>query len=670
MADRKSELSGFDVLCLEQEFREALVDGNFDKAYQPSRDEVLLRFRSPEHGRYEVVVGLGRYVTRTTHARDNPKHPPEFSKQLRNHIAGGKVLGVRQHEFDRILVFEIGKREGAFELVVESFHDGNVILVLDDEIVLPLIHDEWSSRTIRPNAEWRYPPSEINPREVAEPAYIDTLRDSDSDLLRTLASMGNLGPVWAEEVCVRAGIDPTRQVQDMDPDELAEAAGVVMDLVDTIREDPDPVLVRDEEGEPVNATPLPMEIHEDLEQEPVDTLSEALDTIFGPHAEEEVEDDDRLDEVDELREEYEHRVEMLEEKIRGFSTKETEAKEHADLLYARYQDVQAVLEETAEVFDEEGWGPIFEEDYASGPVSLTKPKPETDELVLEVPDTEGTPHEIEVELGVGVDDNAERLYEASKDARRKKEGARKALAKARAKLEQIEERGEAIVEELRREREAPDPTKRFWFESYRWSLASTGNLMLAGRDASSNEKVVKKHLEDNDRYVHANFSGAPSVVLKADDEGEIPEAAVEEAAQFAVAYSSAWQDMLGEAEAYWVTPPQVTKTPESGEYVPTGSFIIRGERSYARAPVRVAVGGTRVEGEFKVMGGPVDAVTHRSDRYVVLEPGRTDPGDLSNLLSQVFDVPVEEVQRVLPPGGVRLVESRGIDESVFDEVDT
>ncbi len=668
MVEAKRELSGFDVLCLEQEFKRLLVDGNFDKAYQPSREEVLLRFRSPVEGRFDVAIGLGRYITRTTRSRENPTHPPEFSKQLRNHLAGGKVLDVRQHAFDRILVFEIGKREGAYELIVESFHNGNVILVLDGEVVLPLIHTEWSSRTIRPNADWSFPPSEINPREVNEPAYIQALRESDADVIRTLSSVGNLGPTWAKEVSARAEVDPERDIQELDSTELARITRTVMELVETIREDPEPVLVLDEDGEPVNATPVPLEIHEDAPTRPTDTLSEALDEIFGPHVEEGIQDA-RLDEVEELKQTYQHRVEMMSEQIEGFAEKETRSKEHGDLLYAHYQDVQAILEEAARLHEEEGWGGVFEAELERGTVRLNKPKPETHQLELALPDPDGHLHRVDVDLGESVDANAERLYEESKDARSKKEGARKALRKAQANLQEVEERGEDIVEELKAERAAPDPTHRFWFERFRWTFTSTGHLVLAGQDAKSNEKVVKKHLEDNDRYVHANFSGAPSVVVKADDDGTVPEQALQEATQFAVAYSSAWQDRLGESEAYWVTPPQVTKTPESGEYVPTGSFIIRGDRSYLRAPVQAAVGETRIQGHVKVMGGPVDAVTDRSDRYVVLEPGRTDPGELASILSRVFQVPVEEIQRTLPPGSVRLVRSHGIDESAFEGVD-
>ena len=42
-----------------------------------------------------------------------------------------------------------------------------------------------------------------------------------------------------------------------------------------------------------------------------------------------------------------------------------------------------------------------------------------------------------------------------------------------------------------------------WFESFRWFISSDGNLVLGGKDAKTNETIVKKHLKDRDRYAHA-----------------------------------------------------------------------------------------------------------------------------------------------------------------------
>jgi hypothetical protein len=53
-------------------------------------------------------------------------------------------------------------------------------------------------------------------------------------------------------------------------------------------------------------------------------------------------------------------------------------------------------------------------------------------------------------------------------------------------------------------------------------------------------------------------------------------------------------------------------------------------------------------------------VKARAKRYVILEPGTEDANALANALSEQFQVPVEEVQAVLPPGPVRVVAREGL----------
>jgi hypothetical protein len=110
-----------------------------------------------------------------------------------------------------------------------------------------------------------------------------------------------------------------------------------------------------------------------------------------------------------------------------------------------------------------------------------------------------------------------------------------------------------------------------------------------------------------------------------------------------------------------VLPEQVSKQAESGEYLPRGAFVIRGKRNYFHdLAVRMGLGETDVEGHRKIMGGPVSAVAARSAKYVVMAPGKTDRDRVAKELATVFAVPVEEVARVLPPGGVEIVERVGL----------
>ena len=53
-----------------------------------------------------------------------------------------------------------------------------------------------------------------------------------------------------------------------------------------------------------------------------------------------------------------------------------------------------------------------------------------------------------------------------------------------------------------------------WFENYRWFITSEGEVAIGGKDATTNERAVKKYLKNMDRYAHADVHGAPSVVLR------------------------------------------------------------------------------------------------------------------------------------------------------------
>src|SRR5690606_27678794 len=128
-----------------------------------------------------------------------------------------------------------------------------------------------------------------------------------------------------------------------------------------------------------------------------------------------------------------------------------------------------------------------------------------------------------------------------------------------------------------------------WFEKFRWFLSSDGFLVLGGRDAGTNEIVVKRHMEPRDIYLHSDIHGAPSVIIKSQGK-EIPETTIQEAAVFAASFSSAWTRGFSSLDVYWVHPEQVSKTPKSGEFVARGAFIIRGSRNYIRGvPLKIAV---------------------------------------------------------------------------------
>jgi len=55
------------------------------------------------------------------------------------------------------------------------------------------------------------------------------------------------------------------------------------------------------------------------------------------------------------------------------------------------------------------------------------------------------------------------------------------------------------------------------------------------------------------------------------------------------------------------------------------------------------------------MAGPLGAITARSPRYWVVEPGEESKETFARRLAAEIAVPSEEVSRVLPPGPVRVL---------------
>ena len=56
---------------------------------------------------------------------------------------------------------------------------------------------------------------------------------------------------------------------------------------------------------------------------------------------------------------------------------------------------------------------------------------------------------------------------------------------------------------------------------------------------------------------------------------------MQEAGSFVVCHTKTWKSGVSD-KAWWVYPDQVSKTTPSGEFITTGSFIIRGTKNYIK----------------------------------------------------------------------------------------
>lgn len=121
--------------------------------------------------------------------------------------------------------------------------------------------------------------------------------------------------------------------------------------------------------------------------------------------------------------------------------------------------------------------------------------------------------------------------------------------------------------------------KVFWFEKFLWFVTSENYLVIGGKDAQQNEALVKKYMDKGDIFLHCELHGAAVVIVKNPKNEVIPPMTIEEAASFEVCHSPSWTNNVL-SQVYWVHAEQVSKTPPTGMYIATGSFIIRGKRNF------------------------------------------------------------------------------------------
>jgi predicted ribosome quality control (RQC) complex YloA/Tae2 family protein len=322
----------------------------------------------------------------------------------------------------------------------------------------------------------------------------------------------------------------------------------------------------------------------------------------------------------------------------------TDLKTRADSIYANYQKVNELLDVLSVQSKKLTWDNLKEGAMKIPFVNAIDPSKSN-----VTADLDGM--KVVLDYTKGIDANASDIYQKSKDINEKATRATVALKESEEQLER-KMKGFAKAKALALSR--AQPTKQFWFERYKWFVSSNGMLVLAGRDAHTNDQVVKKHMKEKDVYVHADVHGAPSVVIK--NGASAKEDDLKEACIFSITHSKAWMSSIPEGSAFWVYPDQVSKTPQAGEFLPRGAFVIRGKRNYEyHLPMQLAVGEITYENTRKVMCGPVDVVSKMSQKYFVVVPTKVKGGKKNAEIAKQFNVPEEEISRIVPPGDLEIV---------------
>ena len=253
--------------------------------------------------------------------------------------------------------------------------------------------------------------------------------------------------------------------------------------------------------------------------------------------------------------------------------------------------------------------------------------------------------EIILKLNKSVEQNAEAYYDKAKKFKKKIPGIKKTIENYEDKIKKFEK---ALIEYDSNIKPRQLAAKKLWYEKFR-CFYSDGFLVIGGRDATTNDIIIKKHMDKNDIVFHTELAGSPIVLIKNPDNKKFSESIILEAAQFCASYSRSWRSGRGTAEVYHITPEQVSKEAPSGTAgLAKGSFMIYGKRNMMDVALNIAI----CNFEGKIMSGPISAIkkycTKHNSQYIEIIFGKDKLSDVAKKIKKIIGGDLDEIIRSLP----------------------
>lgn len=664
----KQDMSSADVAAVVAELSagpRSIIDAKIGKIYQPASEEIRINLYVFHQGRDNLVIEAGKRLHMTKHIRPSPTLPQAFPMLLRKYLMGGRIVSVEQHDFDRIVKIGIERAGVRSTLIVELFARGNVLIVdSENKIILPMNPVTLKDRRLRSGEIYELPEAQLSPIEAKVSDLMDAFSKSTADIVRTIATRFNLGGVLAEEACARAGINKSRPAKEATVEDAEKLREALQDLFsplfrarDAARTEGEPeggAEIEDRPGaetgplipglrpqhikqeingkmETFDVVPFDLNRYSEYEKEYFDSFNTALDEFFGKKALEQVAEVKEAEKKEKTLGVFERRLMQQEESLAKFEKEIEKNNALAETVYANYQ----IIEELFSVLNG-ARAKGYSWDEIRSILKQAKKTVPAAQTITNIDQKTGTVtvnldgKSINLDIRKTVPQNAQEYYEKVKKFTKKKDGAIRAIEDTKKAMEK-----KAATKSTKAGRKLQASRKKHWYDRFRWFVSSDGFLVVGGRDADTNEEIFKKYMEKRDIVFHTQTPGAPLTVVKTGGK-EVPDSTLQEVSQFAVSYSSLWKAGQFSGDCYWIKSEQVTKTPESGEYLKKGAFVIRGERNYFKdVPLGIAV-GLELKGETRIIGGPASAVRKHGDYILEIIPGKFNQNDISKKIYRIY----------------------------------
>ncbi|MEM5832254.1 MAG: ribosome rescue protein RqcH [Candidatus Aenigmatarchaeota archaeon] len=549
--------------------------------------------------------------------------PTNFQMVLRKYAEDKRIEKVYQREMDKIVIFELSNK---IKLIFEFFSDGNIIIVDENgKIIDALVKRDWKDRSINRNVEYKFPPLKNLIKKNFQEIF-EICKNSDLAIFKFLIENFGLNSYYAQAILETLKIDKNKNCKEISQREL----DLILKSIEEILKSKE-FYIKKNDFIWIGSLNISDSIR-------IEKINDAFLEGFSILEKKKI-----IKKEKEKEEKVKKIFEAIEESKRKIMEEISEISEKIDVIQNNYSLISEISEKILALrgmnVDWQDIKNIIKKQYKevleiNEHLGSIKLKFGEKEITLSFRDLKGF---------------LNKLFERRK--------------KLKEKLSKIEERKkEEIKIEVEKESfglalEKEEKEQKQWYEKFRWFISSDGFLVVSGKDAESNEELIKKYVREQDIIFHADIHGSPFTVIRNDKKQNIPLQTIYEAAQFTACYSQAWDLGLGNINVYYVRPNQLVKS-----NLPKGSFLITGERIWLeKVKLRLAIGVYEEKGKVKIFAAPPVAARKKTQYIITLVPGNRSADELVKEIRKHFEsnlpfeiralfekVSDEEIKRLIP----------------------
>nr|CAD7402804.1 unnamed protein product [Timema poppensis] len=642
----KTRFSTYDLICSVTELQK-LIGMRVAQVYDIDHKTYLIKLQRTEE-KAILLLESGNRIHTTAFEWPKNVAPSGFSMKMRKHLKNKRLESMRQLGMDRIVDLQFGSGEVAYHIILELYDRGNIILTDCDLTIINILRPHTEGELVRFAVREKYPvgraheqsgaPSEEKLKDILSSAKVG------EGLKKILNPHLEYGPAIIDHVLLQAGFPSNCKLgkgfslsEDL-PKLCAALDEAEQLMIQAAQQASKGYIIQKREKRPLqdgteedlfsNQEFHPMVFLQHCNQpyKEFDSFDMAVDEFFSNLEGQKIDmktlqqEREAMKKLANVRKDHDLRLVALER------TQESD-KQKAELITRNQQLVDnAVLAVRSALANQMAWSDIQnlvkEAQERGDPVAscikglklevnhvtlmLTDPYAEDDSSDEDTNLQGLKPTLIDIDLDLTAFANARKYYDQKRNAAKKQQKTLESQGKA---LKSAERKTKQTLKDVQTMSNINKARKVYWFEKFFWFISSENYLVIGGRDQIQNELIVKRYMKAGDIYVHADISGASSVVIRNPSGEPVPPKTLNEAGIMAISYSVAWEAKVV-TSAWWVQSDQVSKTAPTGEYLTTGSFMVRGKKNYL-PPCHLIMGFSFL---FKLEDGSISR--HKDERKV------------------------------------------------------